>query len=918
MKGLYLMSLLAVSPLFAQSTGSQQRTIETVVVDVLAQLPADSQAKQQQRMQDFLKDPQKAAETLGNMLVDPAKGQNAKVEYAISGLVSLVTCPGQDQARAGVRAGLRQAIAKCSFNEGKAFLMSQLQRCSAPEDADIFVAFLQNKDLASPAMNGLIQTPGTDKVILKLMADQKACRSLLAYAAKEKAIAAAEPILLDWLKNEPNAETKAMIFAALASCGSNASLETLKSASMPDYLNLLQKLSKVAPSDDVKQRAKALTGKDWPTHIRTAAMQAVINMETNIQPMFLEALKEADLEYRNAVLKMLTPRMTSEIKAVLPTLYPSLAPEAKIDLVNWLGSTHAQDRIDILESAVKEDNPNLNQAALIAASKMNNERAAQLLVSQLAGPNRQVAAKAILATKADLAGSLAALLDSPSKEAKLQALSIVSQRRIKQVSSKVFALLESPDASLRQAAYNALNGVVSEADLDRLNDLLKKANDADLPKLQEALKSAMLSMAPDKKMNKVSAWLANAPRPEIYYALLASSGTDAAVARLIQEYNSGNAADKALAELLNMTNRPAMDFFWSLITQKKASESVMLRFVVLSQINKSNPRQLCRQYEQLLNSDALASVKKSTIKALSSIPSMEAFSLAAKYLDDADASYEAANAVKNIASDKSSLIDYKELVPALNKAAEILKKTGDADDGYAVDAIKKLLAELKPVEPFVLSDDEKKQGFELLFDGTDLSKWQDKATGYKVINGVIHVVGDYGRNLYTKKEYQDFVMRFSFCFAQPGVNNGVGVRTPVDVDAAYHGMCELQIIDNDAPEYANLAKYQYHGSVYGIIPAKRIKLKPIGQWNDEEIKVVGDHITVTVNGEVVMDANIREACQGHNVSPEKGKANPYTMDHRDHPGMFNKKGFISFCGHGAGFMVKNIRVLDLSAKEAQK
>ena len=59
----------------------------------------------------------------------------------------------------------------------------------------------------------------------------------------------------------------------------------------------------------------------------------------------------------------------------------------------------------------------------------------------------------------------------------------------------------------------------------------------------------------------------------------------------------------------------------------------------------------------------------------------------------------------------------------------------------------------------------------------------------------------------------------------PGANNGLGIRTPLEGDAAYGGM-ELQILDNEAPIYKDLEIYQYHGSVYGVIPAKRGFLKP--------------------------------------------------------------------------------------------
>jgi hypothetical protein len=222
-----------------------------------------------------------------------------------------------------------------------------------------------------------------------------------------------------------------------------------------------------------------------------------------------------------------------------------------------------------------------------------------------------------------------------------------------------------------------------------------------------------------------------------------------------------------------------------------------------------------------------------------------------------------------------------------------------------VDEIDKILSELKPAPLSQLTDEEKAQGFEMLFDGSGLDKWHGDREGYTPVNGTLYVSAGYGStgNLYTNKEYRNFVYRFEFCFLTPGVNNGVGVRTPEGVDAAYQGMCEVQILDHDAPQYAKLREYQVHGSVYGVIPAKRIVHKPLGEWSTEEIRVEGDHIKVTVNGEVIVDGDVRKAAA-------KG-----TVDGREHPGLTNKKGFISFCGHGEGLKIRNVRILDLGERK---
>jgi len=214
---------------------------------------------------------------------------------------------------------------------------------------------------------------------------------------------------------------------------------------------------------------------------------------------------------------------------------------------------------------------------------------------------------------------------------------------------------------------------------------------------------------------------------------------------------------------------------------------------------------------------------------------------------------------------------------------------------------------------FVLSEEETKEGFQILFDGTNLNLWTGNKSDYYVDNGTIKVTAKYGlnKNLYTIKEYKDFILRFEFLFEKPGVNNGVGIRTPMEVDAAYDGMCEVQVLDHDAPIYKGLKDYQVHGSAYGIIPAKRIVHKPLGQWSTEEIIVKGDHVKVTVNDEVILDGNLREACQGHNVSPDGSATNPYTYDHKNHPGMFNEKGHIGFLGHGEGLRYRYVRIKEL-------
>ena len=194
-----------------------------------------------------------------------------------------------------------------------------------------------------------------------------------------------------------------------------------------------------------------------------------------------------------------------------------------------------------------------------------------------------------------------------------------------------------------------------------------------------------------------------------------------------------------------------------------------------------------------------------------------------------------------------------------------------------------------------LSEEEKKEGFESLFDGSNLDKWIGNKKGYALEEGVIVTHPELGGgNIYTADEYADFEYRFEFQLT-PAANNGLGIRTPTQGDAAYVGM-ELQILDNEADVYKSLKPYQYHGSVYGVIPSKRGYLKPTGQWNQQTVIAKGNKIKVILNGQVILDGDISSSIANG------------TADGNKHPGLANKTGHIGFLGHGDVVRFRNIRI----------
>ena len=185
------------------------------------------------------------------------------------------------------------------------------------------------------------------------------------------------------------------------------------------------------------------------------------------------------------------------------------------------------------------------------------------------------------------------------------------------------------------------------------------------------------------------------------------------------------------------------------------------------------------------------------------------------------------------------------------------------------------------------------EGYVSLFNGKDLTGWTGDTKGYIVENG--NLVCKPGGNLFTEKEYANFSFKFEFKLT-PGANNGVGIRTPLEGNPAYEGM-EIQILDDRHEKYKDLHEWQAHGSIYGVVPAKRDHLKPVGEWNSEEIIADGRNVKVIVNGVTIVDSDLDK------VTPVDGKP---------HPGLKNEKGHIAFCGHGDVIEFRNLRVKDLT------
>jgi len=122
----------------------------------------------------------------------------------------------------------------------------------------------------------------------------------------------------------------------------------------------------------------------------------------------------------------------------------------------------------------------------------------------------------------------------------------------------------------------------------------------------------------------------------------------------------------------------------------------------------------------------------------------------------------------------------------------------------------------------------------------------------------------------------------------------VFLRTPRDGDPAYVGM-EIQVLDDYAPEYKDLHPWQYTGSIYGVVPPSARVSKKAGEWQHYVIVADGPHVTVTLNEQRIIDADLIA----------------HLDQEQTHPGLKRRKGYIGLQNHSTRIEYRNIRITEI-------
>ena len=200
-----------------------------------------------------------------------------------------------------------------------------------------------------------------------------------------------------------------------------------------------------------------------------------------------------------------------------------------------------------------------------------------------------------------------------------------------------------------------------------------------------------------------------------------------------------------------------------------------------------------------------------------------------------------------------------------------------------------------------LSEQEKKDGWTLLFDGKSPEGWVNLKPA-NIEEGCINPNKSGNYVTFTKERYGNFVLACDFKISK-GCNSGIFIRTDNPKDPVQTGI-EIQVYDTAGKEKPGRND---GGAIYDLVAPSKNAMKPAGEWNHIEITCDKSKIKVALNGEAIADMDLDQWPEA-GKNPD-GSKNKFTKALKD----FARDGQLGFQDHGQPCWYKNIKLKKLGA-----
>jgi HEAT repeat protein len=923
------------------SYAQDNRTTETKVADLLARLPANDLQLNNKLMSDMLSLGEAGIKKICDQIVPVESGDDTRPRFAVESLSRFLSQKGREiEKLTWEKTCISYAVGQKDYGV-KDFFMKQLQLIGGDLSAEAMKIYLGSKEICEPALAVISAAGG--KTAETILAESLKNRDLPCAAAvmnnlalMKSQIAVKEYIV--WASMS-DANIKTSAYNALARSGSPLAYPVLSTAAKEvsyrweitgataSFLNYAEVVGHNGDIKTMDKICKLLISKcndNLTIQNKTDALGIYVSFH-GIHAMadLIRAASHPNDKYRNAAIMMSLRIPGKEVVRKWISYIPKAIPDAKPEIITMLGIRGDKDALPLITASLSDQKFEVRKEAAEAVVKISGNEAINSLINYMlvfsTEPDQEVAKTALkIVMGNDHMRFLLPILKEGTPAARKSAIELLSWNGDNQYFSVVLPYASSTDEPVKTSAIKALANLSGAADQAKLIELLLVTDNAGhIADVQKALGAAANKISDaEKRSSAILKAMEGNIQKEKLIPVLAKTGGREALSIVLKEFENG---DPGMREVCFKTLTSWLDYSASsamyaiCASGNNTYEAPAFEgYVRQIKSTKLPDEQKLLLYRKVMPYALSSDRKKEVLTEIGKLKTYQSLYFVAKYLDDPGTSAVAARAAMNIAlpSVNSKAGMYGALVKEI--LLKVAVKLEGQEGEYDKEMVNKYLADM-PVD----------EGFKQMFNGKDLIGWQGlvenpiarakmkpaelakkQVEANKIakanwtvkddciwFNGIgdnlnsIKAVGS-GDNLCSIKEYGDFDMLVDWKITKGG-DSGIYLR----------GSPQVQIWD-----YTKVRAGGQIGSG-GLYNNKKNPSKPpkiadniIGEWNTLRILMIGEKVSVWLNGELVVDNVTLENYWDGNIP-------------------IFPKGAIELQAHGTDLAFRDIYVREISEKE---
>ncbi len=826
-------------------------------------------------------------EEICRRLSPAGQADDSLARFALEAAGTYAMKPGGEKGRALFARAILKALKNARDTTIQAFLIRRLQQAGGRESVEPLSRYLNDPRLREPAAQALltIRAPGTEEAFIKALGSSEGPNTAaLIQALSELRSRKAVSRIITFASSDDWKIRNASLFA-LANIGDPrtefvlsridiASSPLERDAAAARYLLFAQRLAESGRKDEALRIARRLVEKNTgagESQVRSAALTLLAQvLGADVLPELVRAMESPDPQFRGRALELSLGIPGEEATSRFIAKAAEVPPEARSQIIEMLGRREDRTASAFVAGELRNEDQSVRIAAIEAAARLGGGEVLSVLSSLWQTADEEEAEalkKAFLGLPAETAiPAVIMALEASSPPAKAAIIEILGERRARHQAGIVLAAAEDEDEIIRKKALAALESVVRGEDFQEIIRLLQGSDDpAEVVFLQNALvASAGEVPQPEKGADLVIEAMLEAKGRQRIGLLrpLGRIGGEMALRAVIGESKRGDPQVQAAA-LHTLANWPDVQAAQPLLEiAQDAASTPGRRFVnlalqgylrLVAESAGSDEKKIDLAKEALVIAREPAE-KSAVLEGLGRFRSQEVLLMIEGFFEDPAFQEKAARAAMRCALPGPGYAGLQgfEVARILKRAAQFIPS--EYERGEAEKYVQALLFN---------------QGFIPLFNGKDLSGWkglvkdpparakmtpkelgkeqkaadEDMRRHWRVIDATLIFDGQ-GYSLCTDKDYSDFEL-FVDWKIEPGGDSGIYLR----------GSPQVQIWDRAQwPEGSGGLYNNQVGLSRPLCPADR----PVSEWNTFFIRMIGERVTVTLNGILVVDDVIME------------------------------------------------------------